>query len=190
MDSGSTLVPIATLVLGSVLTYLIGWLHDRTASKREDAREARANDARRAAAGREHAATALGLIRSADDAISNRPLDRTSHDIDLDGLGLETAAAEIDLIPDPLLRPRLSSVLSAVRFPHTLANSSYSEGYPFETQRRGLWLVRTALGAYVREEPTTIELDALGLLAKANDDAHREDDEARADWERQERNQE
>lgn len=187
MDLGSALVPAVSLVLGSMLTYLIGVLHDRRASKREDARDERADAVRRAAAGREHARRALEYVRLADDEISNRALDRTSHEYSLDGLNLESAAGEIDLIPDSLLRPRLFGVLSAVRFPHTLATSSYSSGYPYQTQQRGLWLLRTALAAYVREEPTPTDLDALGLLAKANADAHQEYDEAWAEEERRER---
>jgi hypothetical protein len=173
----SALLPVGTLVLGIVLTFFAGLLNGHISNRRDEKKAAKADEARRAATGR-----ALAVIRAARDASWKRPLADGDRDYDLDGLSLEVAEAEIDLIPDPLLRPRLASVLNLVRYPWTLANSSYSEGYPIETQRQGLYLLQASLAAYVREEPTPTEPDALAKLAKANDEAHQE----REEWERRE----
>jgi hypothetical protein len=177
-------VSIVSLVVGSGLTYGTTALTARSAAKREDAREKRADEARKHAVGREHAAAALAIIRPAQTESWKRKLDSTSYDLDLSDLRLDVAAAEIDLIPDAVLRPRLAGTLSVVRFPWTLANSSYGDGPPGPQQRRGLWLLREALAAYLREEPTPDEPDELGKLANDNDAAHMERDEFDAEHNR------
>ncbi|MGV8882559.1 MAG: hypothetical protein ACOH19_10425 [Rhodoglobus sp.] len=179
----SALLPVGTLVLGIVLTFFAGLLNGHISNKREEKKAVKADESRRGAIGREHATRALAIIRAARDDIWTRQPVGGHRSLDLDGLSLEVADAEIDLIPDPLLRPRLASVLSAVRYPWTLANGSYSQGYPIETQRQGLYLLQEALAKYVREEPTPDEPDALTKLAKANADAQEE----RAEWERENR---
>ena len=175
--------PLVGVALGSGLTYFFGRLTAGAAAKREDARAEKADALRLATIGREHAARALEIIRAAHGEIWRRRPDERSYDIDTDDLRLDVAEGEIDLIPDSVLRKRLASVLQVVRAPWGLANSSYSEGYPVETQREGLYLLRMALAAYVREEPTPEEPDRLAELAKANDNAHQERDE----WEAEQR---
>lgn len=175
--------PLVGVVLGAGLTYFFGWLAASAAAKREDARAEKADALRLATIGREHAARALEIVRVAFGEAWRRRPEGNSHDIDTDDLRLDVAEGEIDLIPDAVLRKRLMSVLQVVRYPWTLANSSYSEGYPVDTQREGLYLLRLALAAYVREEPTPHEPDRLAQLAKANDDAHKE----REEWEAEQR---
>lgn len=179
MDLQPVIVSVVSLAFGAGLTLLTTWINSKAAHKREDEREARADEKRKAAAGREHAKVALSIVKAARAESWKRSPEKGSMDLELEDLRLDVAAAEIDLIPDPLLRPRLASVLSAVRYPWTLANSSHTQGYPVETQREGLWLLGQALAAYVREEPTPTEPDRLAELAKANDDAHEE----REEWE-------
>jgi hypothetical protein len=171
--------PLVGVALGALLTYLFGRFSASAAAKREDARAEKADAQRLAAKGREHAARALEVIRPAREASWKRTPEHGSADIETDDLNLDLAEAEIDLIPDPVLRPRLAGVLNVVRYPWALANSSYTESWPIETQREGLYLLREALAAYVREEPTPTEPDRLAALAKANDDAHQE----RSEWE-------
>lgn len=183
MDLGVAIFSIITLVLGAGLTYLTQVLTTRSNNRRDDIRDHRAETRRKAAAGREHAAKALDIIRKARDESWKRSPEKGSFDIDLDDLQLDVAQAEIDLIPDPILQPRLSGVIGLVRFPWTLANSSYSEGPPVETQRRGLYLLREALAAYMREEPTPTGVDELAKLTEADEKAHEERDEFEAEWE-------
>jgi hypothetical protein len=177
VDLAPFIVSIVSLVIGSILTLGTTMITARSAAKREDARERRADEARKHAAGRQHVAAALAIIRPAQAESWKRDADTTSFDLDLSDLRLDVAAAEIDLIPDPILRPRLASVLSAVRYPWTLANSSWTDGPPAPQQRRGLWLLREALAAYLREEPTPREPDELARLASDNDAAHKEREE-------------
>lgn len=173
------ILPLIGVVLGSALTYVFGWLSANVAAKREDARAVKADAQRLAAIGREHAAGALAVIRTARAEAWTRSREEGARDIETRDLGLEVAQAEIELIPDPVLRPRLASVLNLVRYPWTLANSSFSEGWPVGTQREGLYLLGEALAAYIREEPTPSTTDRLAALANANDNAHTERD----DWE-------
>lgn len=175
--------PLIGVALGAGLTYFFGRLTSSAAAKREDVRAEKADALRLATIGREHAARALEIVRLAHGEAWRRRPEGTSYDIDTEDLRLDGAEGEIDLIPDPVLRRRLASVLQVVRYPWALANSSYSEGYPLDTQREGLYLLRLALAAYVREEPTPQEPDRLAQLAKANDDAHKE----REDWEAEQR---
>lgn len=180
------ILPLVGVALGAVLTYLFGMFNAKAAAKREDARADRADAQRLAAIGREHAASALAVIRTARAEAWKRTPKKGSADIETKDLGLEVAEAEIALIPDPVLRPRLASVLSLVRYPWTLANSSYGEGWPVETQREGLYLLQESLAAYIREEPTPQAEGRLGELAKANDAAHVE----REEWETERINEE
>jgi len=170
----SALLPVGTLVLGIVLTFFAGLLNGHISNRRDEEKAARADQSRRSAIGREHASRALAVIRAARDESRKRREATVQRDLDLDGLSLEVAEAEIALIPDPLLRPRLAGVLSAVRYPWTLANSSYSQGYPIGVQEKGLYLLQEALASYVREEPTPTARDALADLATANHNAHEE----------------
>jgi hypothetical protein len=180
----SPLLPVATLVLGVVLTFFAGLLNGRISNRREETKAVKADESRRAAIGRDHATRALAVIRAAREESWKRRLETGDSALSLEGLELELAEAEIDLIPDPLLRPRLTSVLRTVRYPWTLANGSYSQGFPIDTQRDGLQLMREALSAYIREEVTpTASDDALAMLAKASDDA----DEERDEWEQENR---
>lgn len=178
MENDENLLPIATLLLGAILTFVVTWLNGLVAYRRERARDTQAEGARRSAAGREHAARALAIIRAAESKSWERSPETGMFDIEVDDLNLEEAEAEIDLIPDAVLRERLAGALRVVMYPHTLSNSSYSLGYDAQVQRRTLWLLRQALAAYVREEPTHPELDELGRVAAANRDAQRE----RAEW--------
>lgn len=174
MDLGTAVFTLITLVVGAALTFLTTWLTNRSADAKADAREARADEKQRHATGREHARIALDIVRKARTEFVRRRPEGGSRGIDVDDLRLDDAEAAIELVPDPILRPRLTSVISLVQFPWTLSNSSFGEGYPVDLQRRGLWLVQEGLAAYLREEPTPAERDALGVLAKANDDAHEE----------------
>lgn len=178
MDLQPLFVGIISLVLGSVLTFATTALTTRSANRREDSRESREDAKRQAADGREHAKVALQIIRDAERESWTKAIAEGEFEMDLGGYRLDVAEAEIDLIPDPILRRRLVSVLSHVQHPGTLANSSYTEGAPVSTQRRGLHLLRQSLAAYVREEPTPFEADALAELAASNDAAHAE----RAEW--------
>lgn len=171
-------LPIATLVLGAVLTFLVTWINGAIAHRRDLARDAHAAEVRRGTASREHAANALSLIRNAEAESWKRSPEKGSFDIDLDDLKLERAEAEIDLITDSALREQLAGVLGAVNYPFTLCNSSYSPGVPANLQRRGLRLLREALAAYVREESDADKSGGLAQLAADNRAAHEE----RAEW--------
>lgn len=175
-------VSVGSLLIGAALTFLTTWLNGLIAHRRERDRDTRAAAARRDAAGREHASRALAIIRQAQTASWNRSPEHGSWDVQLDDLDLGVAEAEIELIAEPTLRPQLLGVLSVVTHPWTLANSSYSEGFPAHVQRRGLWLLREALASYVREESSIERCDDLSKLAGANtaaQDEHREWQEER-----------
>lgn len=175
------ILPLIGVALGAVLTYAFGRISANAAAAREDQRAAKADAQRLATNGREHAARALEVIRPAQKEARKRTPEEGSYHIETGDLRLDVAEAEIDLIPDPDLRRRLVSVLSLVRYPSTLSNSSYSEGWPVETQREGLYLLRQALAAYIREEQTPGATDRLAVLAKANEDAHAEHDQWHAE---------
>ncbi|MEA5052439.1 MAG: hypothetical protein VB093_03195 [Propionicimonas sp.] len=177
MDLLAVLPSLISLVVGAALTYTVTALTNRAAHKREDDRERRQEATKKAEVGRAHAEAALRIIRRAQHESRTRPALHVYDEIDLGGLDLETAATEIELIPDPVLRPRLASVLDLVRYPGTLTSSSLIEGPPADTQRMGLYLLRESLAAYVRDEPTPVEADDLANLAKANQDAHDEREE-------------
>jgi hypothetical protein len=142
---------------GVVLGALLGWLFTlhaaNSAAKRADA-------LRKGEAGRAHAKVALDIIRNARNESWRRKPEGMSHAIDTRGLRLDEAEAEISLIPDAVLRTRLLGALSAVRYPWNL-----DLGYPVTFQRSGLYGLREALSAYIREEPTPKvdkELDDMG----------------------------
>lgn len=177
MDLAPFYLSLASLVVGWGLSFLTTAATTHEKNKREDARENRENDRRLLETGRHHAASALTIVRAAQSESWKRDPDKMSWDLDLADLKLDVAAAEIDLIPDAILRPRLASVIGMVRFPHTLSNSSYTEGPPVGSQRKGLWLAREALARYIREESTPESPDALGELARDIDAAHEEREE-------------
>jgi len=168
------LIPVGTLVLGSALTFFGSLLNGHITGKRDERKAAKLDESRRASIGRDHALKALVFIRAASDESWRRHPSRGDLELNVDGLDLELAEAEIDLIPDPSLRPKLARVLHTVRYPWTLAQSSFSRGAPVHSQRQGLYLMREALAAYIREEPTPSVPDALANLAKDAVDAESE----------------
>lgn len=150
------------VVVGAVLTWALRLLEARSIGAKADA-------LRKLEAGREHARSALAIVRAAANESWHRKVNDGSFDIETADLRLDEAESEISLIPDGVLRPRLLDALNAVRYPRGL-----DLGHPADHQRDGLRRICEAIAAYIREETTPPHDEGLDKLGRAVNTHHAE----------------